>query len=395
MLKQLRNISIYSFVSIVLVTVLVVSSLLVIYIVRSSIRNEALSEAEKKAKIILERNLATHSYFSHEIKPSVFPLAEKEVKNGYFEPSWMSSTYAVREIDKLFKEMNEEKYYYKECAINSRSPENEADEYEALFIRRLNSEPELKVMSEVRTIDGVPYFSVIRRGEVMEQACLRCHSEPGAAPAGLVRRYGDNRSFKRHVGEVVSAISIRIPLDYAFAEADIAASRLSLVLIIVISVVLGSVFVVIRRFIMDPVNTIQKRAIDISGDDKLLGEEVPIPPFKELSGLSRAFNRMSLSLRDHLDRLEQKVDERTSELKATNERLVREKENVRVLQGMLPICASCKKIRDDKGYWNQIECYITENSEAFFTHGLCPDCIDRVYPELRSKRKEEDSDDQK
>ncbi len=52
---------------------------------------------------------------------------------------------------------------------------------------------------------------------------------------------------------------------------------------------------------------------------------------------------------------------------------------VKILEGLLPICAKCKKIRDDKGYWNQIEPYIREHSEADFTHGLCPDCIKELY----------------
>jgi GAF domain-containing protein len=54
---------------------------------------------------------------------------------------------------------------------------------------------------------------------------------------------------------------------------------------------------------------------------------------------------------------------------------------VRTLSGMLPICASCKKIRDDKGYWNQIETYIKDHSEAEFTHGICPECAARLYPQ--------------
>lgn len=58
---------------------------------------------------------------------------------------------------------------------------------------------------------------------------------------------------------------------------------------------------------------------------------------------------------------------------------------VKVLSGMLPICASCKKIRDDKGYWEQIEVYIREHSDAEFTHGICPDCLARLYPDLSAE----------
>ncbi len=54
--------------------------------------------------------------------------------------------------------------------------------------------------------------------------------------------------------------------------------------------------------------------------------------------------------------------------------------NVKTLSGLLPICASCKKIRDDKGYWNQIENYIRDHTEAEFSHSICPECKKRIYP---------------
>lgn len=57
-------------------------------------------------------------------------------------------------------------------------------------------------------------------------------------------------------------------------------------------------------------------------------------------------------------------------------------EEVKILRGFLPICASCKKIRDDEGYWNQIEVYIRDHSEAEFSHSICPDCARKLYPEF-------------
>ena len=54
-------------------------------------------------------------------------------------------------------------------------------------------------------------------------------------------------------------------------------------------------------------------------------------------------------------------------------------DKVKTLSGFLPICASCKKIRDDKGYWTQIESYIKDHSEAEFSHGICPDCATKLY----------------
>ncbi len=58
---------------------------------------------------------------------------------------------------------------------------------------------------------------------------------------------------------------------------------------------------------------------------------------------------------------------------------------VKVLSGFLPICASCKKIRDDNGYWNQIEAYIRDHSDAEFSHGVCPDCAKELYPGFYKK----------
>jgi len=55
---------------------------------------------------------------------------------------------------------------------------------------------------------------------------------------------------------------------------------------------------------------------------------------------------------------------------------------VKTLSGLLPICASCKKIRDDSGYWNQIETYIRDHSEAEFSHSICPECAKKLYPDL-------------
>ncbi|HVN49442.1 MAG TPA: two-component regulator propeller domain-containing protein, partial [Bacteroidota bacterium] len=61
--------------------------------------------------------------------------------------------------------------------------------------------------------------------------------------------------------------------------------------------------------------------------------------------------------------------------------------NIKVLGGLIPICANCKKIRDDKGYWDHLEGYIQSHSEAHFTHGICPDCAKKLYPNLSITKK--------
>lgn len=72
--------------------------------------------------------------------------------------------------------------------------------------------------------------------------------------------------------------------------------------------------------------------------------------------------------------------EREAELRRSNEELQRALREVKVLRGLIPICASCKKIRNDGGFWQQLEEYIGEHSEAEFSHGLCQPCLKKLYP---------------
>ncbi len=60
-------------------------------------------------------------------------------------------------------------------------------------------------------------------------------------------------------------------------------------------------------------------------------------------------------------------------------------DNIKKLKGLIPICAKCKKIRDDEGYWNELELYLHEHTDADFTHGLCPDCVKELYPKAYDK----------
>jgi DNA-binding response OmpR family regulator len=94
---------------------------------------------------------------------------------------------------------------------------------------------------------------------------------------------------------------------------------------------------------------------------------------QQAAGLQRANDQLQKEMAERI-RKEQALREKNAELEAALAK-------VKLLSGLLPICASCKKIRDDKGYWNQVESYVQEHSEATFTHGLCPDCIKILYPD--------------
>ncbi len=89
--------------------------------------------------------------------------------------------------------------------------------------------------------------------------------------------------------------------------------------------------------------------------------------FGELAAIALKINR-------HIDLLEAKTKSLETALT-----------QVRALQGLLPMCSHCSKIRDDKGYWTRVEAYLSEHTDAQISHGLCPDCLMTLYPEVGKK----------
>lgn len=102
-----------------------------------------------------------------------------------------------------------------------------------------------------------------------------------------------------------------------------------------------------------------------------LGVKVPVSANDELGYLAEAFNSMSAGLK-----------EREEQMKLSNRELHEALLKIKTLHGLLPICAFCKNIRDDEGYWHKVENYLSEHTDIRFTHGLCENCIKKLYPQL-------------
>jgi len=113
--------------------------------------------------------------------------------------------------------------------------------------------------------------------------------------------------------------------------------------------------------------------------DELL---VTLQKAQEKCRLQQNFKDQQRQLEEANRQLEQKVADRTAELSAANRELTHALKNIKTLKKLLPICASCKKIRDDQGYWSQIETYIHKHVDTDFSHGICPDCAQKLYPEI-------------
>ena len=106
---------------------------------------------------------------------------------------------------------------------------------------------------------------------------------------------------------------------------------------------------------------------------------------KIFSDSFRLSEKLKVEIEKNNIELEDKVKERTKTLKDTNDQLLTALGEIKTLSGLLPICSSYKKIRDKEGNWEHIEIYIRDNSQADFTHGICPDCIKKLYPNFVDK----------
>ncbi|ACN13702.1 signal transduction family protein (GGDEF domain protein) [Desulforapulum autotrophicum HRM2] len=181
-------------------------------------------------------------------------------------------------------------------------------------------------------------------------------------------------------------------------EANTRATILVSLIILAGTLILG---IVITRKITHPILQLNRATQEMS-----LGRWEKIENntrFKEVRSLTNSFNQMAWQLSKTLETLEHRVQERTSELTSVNkqlqveiaerkktetdrERLITELqkalENVKTLSGFLPICSHCKKIRDDDGKWHDVADYVHDRSEAEFSHGICPECAQKYYPDF-------------
>lgn len=139
---------------------------------------------------------------------------------------------------------------------------------------------------------------------------------------------------------------------------------------------IGVYTLLVGRTVLKPVKVFSKAAEAIGRGD--YSARSAIGGTTEISDLSRIFDGMAEELGRTISELHAEVERRTK----SEEALTTALEKIKTLRGLLPICASCKKIRDDKGYWSQVEQDIGERTDAVFSHSICPQCAERLYPGL-------------
>ena len=125
---------------------------------------------------------------------------------------------------------------------------------------------------------------------------------------------------------------------------------------------------------------------------------VPVIVLTALDDENTALNAMHCGAQDYLvkDRIDTGQLTRSIRYSIERQKLLMELDKrlkeIKTLQGILPMCSWCRNIRDDKGYWKDLETYIQEHTDAFFSHGICPECAKKFYPEFCEKLQQKNPD---
>ena len=294
----------------------VVSVAVIFYQTYESSRRHAYELIDQQAALALEFNLAIRSY----ARENIVPLMEKLLDKDRFIPETMSTSFISRGIfEKVKKKFPGDIIRF--SSDNPRNPFNSATLDELRMIDYFGKNPQVNRRIEEIQFEGrryLTYFSPM----VMKKECLRCHSDPKDAPAELIKRYGPTRSFHRKLGEVVGLDTVGVPIEAINASLASEMRSRSMVLAVVFVLLFSSIFYVFRL-------VVGKRLIAMASHFNEIAAHAESPwitPVEvkgndEITVLGMAFNKLAEQLLTAHASLEQRVDERTEELRQANAQL--------------------------------------------------------------------------
>jgi hypothetical protein len=216
-------------------------------------------------------------------------------------------------------------------SLNVIRPENKPDPWEEEALKEFT-----QGQSEVSSVEilGNDHFMRLMRPLVTEESCLKCHAAQG---------------YK--VGDIRGGISVAVPMEPLWRTSRVEALALSVSHVALWGLGLVGILTAGRKLgqrIRARENA-EQRLVQAHENLKVEAQQCKLA--------EEAKGRLVTDLQEALAQVKQ-------------------------LRGLLPICSSCKKIRDDRGYWTQMEAYIRDHSEAEFSHGICPECARKLYPQF-------------
>jgi HAMP domain-containing protein len=271
--------------------------LLIAKLAKDFLLNNARDQVVQQAELMMAAAKATRDYTNDQLKPLLLKNPDHEIN---FLPQTVPAFSAITVFTSLRKNYTD--YSYREATLNPTNLVDRAEDWEADIIRYFEDHPnEKQLFGERDTPTGRQLYLAkpMRAGA----SCLECHSEPSAAPAAMIRKYGSNNGFGWKLNQVIAAQVVSVPLTVPDAIAHKAYRNLILFLIAVFVVTILALDGALYWLVIRPLHTVSQAADRVSRGD------ADVPPLAlrgkdEIADVTASFNRMRVSLVKALKMLE-------------------------------------------------------------------------------------------
>lgn len=274
--------------NLVLVAVFIVGFVFAGLISRQLLQDNARAEVVRNAELMMESAVAVRSYTVDQIKPHLDPMLA-EVFLPQTVPAY-AATEAMRAIQKKYPG-----YSYKEATLNPTNPRDRTTDWEADIVHQFRNDAQTKELISERVAATGRVLYIAKPIQITNAACLACHSVPAAAPASMLKIYGEANGFGWKHNEIIGAQVVTVPMDIPIQNADRALKTFLISLAGVFLMVFVVLNLMLSWMIVQPIRKMAQAADQISTGD------FDVPEFKdsgkdEMALLGGAFNRMRRSL---------------------------------------------------------------------------------------------------
>ena len=266
------------------------------YISRQLLQENARDEVLRNARLMMDTALAVRSYTVEQIKPHLDPMLEET-----FLPQTVPAFAATETLGHIQKKYRD--YAYKEATLNPTNPRDRATDWEADLVQQFRQNADSKELVSERDGATGRLLYIAKPIQIVNPACLRCHSVPAAAPASMIKIYGEANGFGWKHNEIIGAQVVSVPLSIPLANADRALKTFMASLAAVFVVFFIVLNLMLSWFIVRPIRRMSLAADRVSTGD------FDVPEFAEggkdeIAVLGSSFNRMRRSIEKAMQMIE-------------------------------------------------------------------------------------------
>jgi HAMP domain-containing protein len=263
---------------------------------RQLLQDNARDEVLRNARLLMDTALAVRAYTVDQIKPHLDPRLDE-----VFLPQTVPAFAATETLGHIQKKYRD--YAYKEATLNPTNPRDRATDWESDLVQQFRQNPETKELVSERDSATGRLLYISKPIQITNPACLRCHSEPSAAPATMIKIYGEANGFGWKHNEIIGAQVVTVPMNIPIANADRALKTFMASLAGVFLVVFIVLNLMLSWFIIRPI-----RRMSLAADAVSTGN-FDVPEFAEggrdeVAVLGSSFNRLRRSIEKAMQMIE-------------------------------------------------------------------------------------------